>query len=629
MNFQEVSLMRMRRYILPALLSTVAILTCFGAQAADSSFQAKLDAFCDYDLNKDSIAEIETLRPMACDNGAAALKPNDRLAVVLVEQRLLDPVPGTDTNDLLAALARFKEDLQADGYKSRFVAARVYAGERHQDGLTLLAIREFFKSIRANYANFEGAILAGAFPEAMLVQRWVWRIEAGSDGIKMSNNDYFPAGTSVLNVVPGIVAHRADIVLGDLDGNWADLYVQEPTGITGIQATAAKAMDNGWPRENMFFECDRFNFTTDQFEDFFYIHDDNMEIVKKEPLTLRLSGSQRHPEITAADRKMPNPIARPEIIISRINPLHIAVNPDPGFTDGNGRKFLSADGKPQEITSAEPLNMKLFDFWRRNPALERRILLDYFQRNHDYRAGKFKKLPYRASAVGYALPAGNLADFLTKASPNFAKPVVKEEASLLDYVNWLKEPAVLRGIYAHSDSMASWFGGNYRAEDLEAAAGGKPWRWERVGSALQYKPSFAGQGETADLYLHRTIWENKVLKDCGGCLYLHAGCEVNSPLEAASQPYNSVIYGAFQNAEGVLFYLNGVALLARAKGFYDYPAVICEAIRESSQTPPFGNAWKAYFASEAETADLANRPADNKRSYFWSVLGDWTVHLGR
>jgi len=29
------------------------------------------------------------------------------------------------------------------------------------------------------------------------------------------------------------------------------------------------------------------------------------------------------------------------------------------------------------------------------------------------------------------------------------------------------------------------------------------------------------------------------------------------------------------------------------------------------------------------TADLANRPADNKRSYFWSVLGDWTVHLGR
>lgn len=73
-----------------------------------------------------------------------------------------------------------------------------------------------------------------------------------------------------------------------------------------------------------------------------------------------------------------------------------------------------------------------------------------------------------------------------------------------------------RGIEAHSNAWNTQFGSDYGVADLEAAVGGKPWRWRQKDSTTLYEPSLADQAGTADLYVHRTLWENGVLDGCGG-----------------------------------------------------------------------------------------------------------------
>jgi hypothetical protein len=134
-----------------------------------------------------------------------------------------------------------------------------------------------------------------------------------------------------------------------------------------------------------------------------------------------------------------------------------------------------------------------------------------------------------------------------------------------------------------------------------------------------------GQG---DLYIHRTLYENKVLSDSASSFYIHMGCQANSPARASTEAYNQGRYGVFQNVEGILFYVKGLALASRAKVFNDWPRDLPE---EFGLTPTsrFGDGLTAYFQRDSQDTNLGRfeNAAGCKRAYTWSIIGDWTLRL--
>jgi hypothetical protein len=256
-------------------------------------------------------------------------------------------------------------------------------------------------------------------------------------------------------------------------------------------------------------------------------------------------------------------------------------------------------------------------------------LCDYFDRNHRFRVGAYEELPFRVGSIAYPgtdFNAGNHAREYSEASSLFEPPLVTENATLLDYVNWFKQPAVLRFIMAHSNPWNSAFGDSYITTDLETTAGGRPFRWQHSGN--EYRPSLQEQGGAADLYLHRTLWQNRALSGTGPSLIIHGGCEVMSPAGTHDVPYYNPSYASFQNAEGILFYMNGLALMARAKVFFDTPRGFAGVFKFSPRAN-FGDGWKAYFDIEANDPALSSfsQAVNSKKAYFWSLIGDWTTRL--
>jgi len=612
------------KHHLNALLAATLLLS--GA-AATAPLDDLLQRYCKYDLDGDGTAEIERLKPMDFEKteGVTGGLP----LLVLVEERLLAHIPKSKltATDLRARLQQFSRDLTREGWSPRFVLARVYSGPEHQDGRTLLALRRLLIDVRAAQPGFAGVVLVGSFPEALLVRRWIWHRRALHNmkigAVKVASR------TPYLRMVPEIIAERAELVLADLDGQWEAVYRRGPVSLASLGLLPQEGWPEEWPSEGGSYSSPHFNHTHRKLEDIFWIEDDRWTVTKAgQTLTATTFPALRHPELADVDRGSNNPIARPEIIVSRINARHIAVSPRPGFVDQSGR--------PQTMSADQKLSLKIEHFWRRDPALERRILVDYFDRNHRFRTGRSRGHRFRAAAVTYGsrgeFSAASLAKYLAATSPAFEAPVVKNNANILEYVRWLRAPAVLRGIMAHSSPWNSAFSGKYSVEALEAETG-PPWRWALAENEKApkdtvrhtYVPTFRQQRGHADLYLHRTLWENGVLGNAGASLYIHPGCQLNSPNGASTLPYSHAHYGSWQTAEGVLFFLNGLAVVSRAKVFYDWPRGFPSELAKPGAV--LGSGWVRYFQEEANDAKLAARVASCKRSYTWSVIGDWTLRL--
>ncbi len=214
---------------------------------------------------------------------------------------------------------------------------------------------------------------------------------------------------------------------------------------------------------------------------------------------------------------------------------------------------------------------------------------------------------------------------------------------------------MLRGIAAHSDPVNSVFGKVTYPLELELATGGndlvnpsRVWRWVRKQQGAQWvlEPSFAGLTVDANFHIHRTMWESKALTSAGQVFYVHEGCEVMRPKNAEMVPYNHPTYGqanfsgAVANGESLMFYANGLGLMARNKVFNDTPAGYYEAIKSTGR---FGYGWRAYFLTDASNTGLNERSANatvvspgsdrrwrtlqRKRSYFWNTIGDFTLKI--
>jgi hypothetical protein len=246
-------------------------------------------------------------------------------------------------------------------------------------------------------------------------------------------------------------------------------------------------------------------------------------------------------------------------------------------------------------------------------------------RNHQFRIGAFGDLPFRAGAIG-SPDFGAESGYLSPASSKFQAPLVQNNSSLLDYVRWFKQPAVLRCISSHSSALSSLFGDNYSATDLENELGGRPFRWRHFDNT--YTPSLHDQGVHANFYVHRTAWQNGILENTGANLIIHGGCEVNVPANTQTKTYYQEGYAGWQNGEGLMFYMNGVALIARAKVFNDLPTGFPGAFALTSRAC-FGDGWRAFFDNDAADANLGtfDLAIRSKKAYFWSMLGDWTVRL--
>ena len=614
---------------------TIAVLCTAGPELAHAARTSPIAAgFNGFDLDGDTVAEINALTPLSFEDDGD-LPTDAKIVVVLVEQRLLDMNPSGGQHDAAALrerLRRLRGRLHAEGYVPRFFGASVYDGPNHQDGRTLLALRRFLKATRDAFAQTQGTILIGSFPEAMLVRRWVWRRQGWE--VTIRGVDYNCGGCpqrDFLRIVPEVVAHRADLVLADLDGNWESLYVQPEREIEAIEALPGAGVASSWPVDGAVFTSTDYNRTRMKFQDYFFIQDDRYQVNSDDGATLRLQAwnAMRGPELSAADRTRPNPMARPELFVSRINARNVAVVPDPTWRDRNGKRMLDPIGRPQVVASTTAISSRTLRV--RSAAHERDLLVEYLDRDDAFRVGGNPTEARRTAAVSFGnglTDAAGVNNYLAPAATGFAPPAAFKDASLVEYIDFLATPAALKAISVHSDPISDAFGELSSPAALAARAGGKPWRWKQSGTAnnYTYTPSFDGQKGTADVQLYQTLHANGVLTDAGGSIYIHTGCEANSPRNAATDGYNSLDYASrygFQNAEGLLFFTNAVAVAARAKVFYDRPDGLPAALAAGH----LGDGWRAYFDREAANAGLAADPAAAKRAYTWSVLGDWTLKL--
>jgi len=591
--------------------------------------------YTNYAMTGDGIPEINSLSYASFESGYPAPLPAQRLALVLLEPRVLDS-SGDPTlrDDLVRCLQRFKGDLRAEGLVSRFIMADLYRGPVHKDGRIVLALRRFLIDVQSAFANFEGVILVGNFPEASLVRKVSW-----CPGFLNPRQ---------LAISLELVCTRAEIVLGDLTGNWESLYQEadfDGEDISAIPDAATTAA--GWFDGESIRTCEftSSSFTiqpSKKFRDAFFIDDAIYTILDNTAtpnpfLRIALNQAEQNNEVDPLDHSLVNILARPDIGVSRLNALRVAVNPDPTLTGDGGTTFLDAAGNPQTVQRSNAFpsfnegNQQDRLFTCRDFDLERRLMIDYFNRNHRFRTGAFSTLPFRAAVIvgehapgEGALGSGGISSIANAAASDFDPPVVIEHANLQRYVEFLKTPAILKCVLAHSSPRFSGFHGAYDVAAFTQEVGGVPLRW--IYRSGEYMPSFEGLGGAADIFTHRALWHHRTLQDVGASLFIHGGCNVNSVNETQTDVYTTTKYAHWNNAEGILWYTNCLTIFSRAKGFNDLPHGFADGYRLSDRAN-LASCWKSYFNAQANDGSLATYNIQRKRAYFWSLNGDWTLRL--
>lgn len=601
------------KYLLPLclLVVTSGVSSNQAAQTESRTIASLAEQACGMDLNHDDHPEIHRLEVIESISPATR-EPG---MLVLVEQRLLDLDDQlAPTGQLLEHLQAYGKALEQDGLSPVFVAADLEKSERHQDGLTLLAVRRFFQQVHQRYPQFQGAVLIGSFPESMLVRRWAWlhKDRQVRFGDVTYNKGKGPRAT-YLAFDPELISHRSDVVLADLNGRWEELYVQDKTTIDCIKLIPddPQVLEQ-FKDQKVQFHAERYSIQPKAFEDCFVIDDAILKIVDRndQGLTLETTYQLARPEIPVDDPESTNPQALPEILVSRINPLHVAALPP--------EAALSPAGLPQAVSNN--INPNQFT---RSPRMERELLVAYLQRNLQHRQGRRPVEQNRAALLTTDIRTFD-SRYLKRMSDQFSETVEFHRADAVAFAKFVKTPAVIKGISAHSSPNTSILIPGYEPEDLDLETGGHYWRWQKTDQ--EFIPSYRERNvcNRVDTSLLRTLWHNGQLNQTGPCFYIHGGCEAMSPNRAGNLPYHDAGYGGHtQIAESLLFFGNGLALIGRAKVFYDCPTNPHRYFNRSEGR--FGEMLRGYLQEECHhfKAGVAGR----NRSYFWSIIGDWTLRL--
>jgi hypothetical protein len=610
-----------------SLIAAILVLLSSPIFHGNNCYAQTVDKFADivakyqtFDINADQIPEINSLETLSFASApTATINSDDKLLIVLVEDRLLKNEKSFGSTELTQALDEYSQTLNDDEWTVIFLRASLYAGETHQDGRSILALRRFFRDVKKDYPNFAGSVLIGSFPETMLVRRWVWKHDGRSatfNGVKYNQGDG-PKAT-FLAMDPELISHRSDVVLCDLNGNWEDIYVQPKTEIDLIKLLPPESITSldQWPSFSQTIKTDKFSIKKKSFEDFFFIDDCKMQIVEQSEnsLTVNCDYQMLRPEVGKQDQSTVNPLAQPDIIVSRINPCHISVN--------QPQSNLDPHGKPVAVPKSAGSPNRQFV---RSPQLEMRLLVEYLQRNIAHRQGRVPKEAMQVATMWTDLQTPS-KHYFAKTAEDLGGIKSFPKANAVDFARFVKTPAILKGVSAHSNATCSVLMGGYKQSDLVEETGGNFWFWKRDGE--QYVPTYDDPSvrDRVHFALLRTLWENKKLPSNAGCFYIHGGCEAISPLNAATHPYNSPHYGGHgQIAESLLFYGNGLALIGRSKVYFDIPRGFDNAFGVDHGC--FGDILTTYFDVEANDKSLSDSVASRNRTYFWSILGDWTLKL--
>ncbi|MCU0863858.1 MAG: hypothetical protein MUC36_08710 [Planctomycetes bacterium] len=604
----------------------VSLLLGSAGSMAQSPLADLVCTFAPFDLDGDGRAEVRALEVVG-EAGA----PGQPLVVVLVEGQLWRRYAfelSWPPRSLTDHLRRFRDDIAADGKHVLMLVVDLHSGPPHQDGRTVLALRRLFQRLHA-LAPMQAAVLVGHFPDAMLVRTCNWRRNEvltlpGKDGAPVA----IDAATTNVRAVPEIVAHRCDLVLADLDGEWERCYVPGPATLVSAWASFGAAVpDRGGP-------CVALQLGEVPVTDVFHVRD-GTAIADAAAFSLQLDGKDRDHEVSASDRQRGNPLARPEIAVSRIDVRGVAWRPggrdfdtvpEPGVNITQGLRSIE---RPAVIAGRAGA-AAVAPTWQPGPELQLRLLVDYFDRNHAFRTAPPTAAEHRPASLAHELGSGLAA--LRAADPAWADFLapgydVHQGADLLEVAGWLQRPAVLRTLRAHSDP----WGAAFAASDPDALQRelGLPWHWVKDGDRLV--PSWRDhRSGRADFVFWRAVWaqRNRNLPAAGGpFLLLHTGCEALSP-PRSDLPYDDSEYGKFGHAESMLFFTECVAMLGRAKVFYDEPRDFAAVLGNGGT---IGDAWRRYFELESQAANWDEVGGDigRKRSYFWSIVGDCTLTLRR
>ena len=584
-------------------LSFCILVAASTASAGSFDSQSRLidktvKTFQTFDRDQDGTLEIETLKTIA-----KAKSKGSGYVVVFVEQRLAE--------HLQKELKTLADDIAKDGDSVFVLETSFYRGKLHQDGLTLVAYRDFLRQLWLNDKGLKGTILVGNWPQPFMVRLYWWlrddpvTLFEGTLAAKTFNQQW------VRNVAEPVVS-PADIVLADLDGAWDSRYFKQPVNIAELRAVLPKGSDitEDWETGQTLYE------------DFFYVNDGVWTQEPKGGHKARIVfRGESNDECTDSDLKRANPLALPEIAVSRINAYHAGVVPNPAVKDKDGKTLLDKNGKPQALDFASAADVPR-DIWIYSEAEEAKLLKEYFARNHAYRTtvAKWNLMP---ASVSQGLGEG-ISD-MKAGIPGWSKldPSSKEylkDATITELAEWFKKPAVLREIRAHSNPVISEFGGPKSVAELEKATGA-PYYWTREGNKLV--PSLKGIGGLMGFGFLRTLYENKAIPNPPS-LYFHNGCEAMRPIGAENLPFNAPDYAKQQLAECLMMYANGLTVVGRGKVFYDEPRDFWKTM---GQGGTWGEAWKTYFEVESKDAELAKDGIGRKRTYFWSILGDFTLRL--
>jgi hypothetical protein len=603
----------------------VAMMALSGASPAQD-LRTLLGTFRAYDRPPvDGIVEVNDIRPAAFEPTPGLIPgPTTPLLLVVINPDVLASTSGSYSEmDLIARLKDYHRHLRRDGFTPYFVTADLYDGTVHQDGQTLLALRDVFRSVRAVAPNLQGAVLIGSFPEAMLVRRWVWR---KNDAVTINGISYNTSGgprADWLRIMPELIASRSDIVLADLDGRWDTIY-HRALRTSCIAAVPDAGSPTNWPQAGLTLTCTQSRNDTIQYDDCFFIDDACFTIssLPGQPLRIAASPTHRRPEVGGSDINAVNRVARPDIMVSRINPLHVGVRQDSRFLDTHGLPVaVPAPGSPS--TS-----------YTRDPAVQRTLLVEYLDRNLAHRVGARKQDALRTARL---LSLSDPSRPLSFGPMALGTTVDTDRATTLDLVRFLKTPAVIKSISAHSLwNMSAMTHTAYNMADLDAETGGKYWHWATQGSLLVPTYDTNDTRDALRFELMRTLWANGKLRQTGPAFYVHVGCHVNDvthPINTAfgkepslNVPYSSAQFATHvQLAENLLFYGNGLAVLSRAKEFNDHPRGFADAL--SAPTARFGDTLREYSRLDSMDAAIATTPASHNRTYFWSILGDWTLRM--
>lgn len=602
-----------------SLAASLVISAVTVAQVAPVTPASIAARFTRFDLDGERPREIDALTALpwsaSAVPGARARAP---VVLLFVEERLLADAGGEEAKKLGDALARWASDVTSEGSRAIGFSARVHAGSEHQDGKTLLALRRVAQAVDRECGPLAGIVLVGAFPDALLVRTCNWwrddpiTLRAGKpDAATYEHRTW-------LRSMPEIVAHTADVVLGDLDGDWESRYREGPTrlewnfcipsGATHDGALVLKDHEAGSYPLSDFFEVDDGNV--------------DLRVETNTDGTSRVLATPRAElrdfECTTRDKARPNAMALPEVWVSRIDARGVAYALRKDLLDDAGRPKTTP--RPADIDAKSGA----FVGYEYDEGFERRLLLRFFARNHAYRTGDLEPRDTVAS-LACGLPSGFHEMARARATWNDldASLDVGGEPDLAAVARWFAAPAILRTIRAHSDPWGSAFTATKDVALLEKDAGGVPRGFVIENEHL--RPSLARCGGKLDFLLMRTLYENGVTGN-GASFYVHTGCEAISPPNATNLPWSDRGHGAFGGGNAVLFFGDGLALVGRAKVFYDEPRGFADALREGRT---FGAAWVRYFELESAATTWAEVGDDigRKRAYFWSVLGDGSLSL--